>query len=104
MTAADILAAARADGVELRAGQDGLHVCGDRLAVSRWVAAIRPVRDDIVALLQPDTRVAELRRLLVALLWDDAAGVEPEIERTLRDNALEEALILYRRLLPTTSG
>ena len=97
MTAADILAAALADGVEIRVGANGLHLSGDRAAVARWAGAIRPVRDDILTLLRPDPRVTALRSLLVALLWDAPHEVEPEIESTLADGALDEALAMYRR-------
>lgn len=40
--------------------------------------------------------VAELRRLLTDLMWDAPDEVEPEIERTLADGAMGEALTMYR--------
>lgn len=98
MTAGDILAAARADGVRMRVEPNGLCLSGNRAAVARWAAAIRPLREDLVALLSPDPRVDELRQLLTLLLWDDPQGVEPEIQRTLADHALDEALVMYRQL------
>jgi hypothetical protein len=42
-------------------------------------------------------QVAELRCLLVELLWDAPNEVEDEIQRTLRDDALDETLAMYRR-------
>jgi len=97
VTAADILAAALADGVEMRVSASSLHLSGKRAAVARWASDIRPVRDDIVALLRPDPRIAELRRLLNALLWDAPEEVEPEVQRAIQDDAVAETLVMYRR-------
>ena len=44
-------------------------------------------------------KVDEMRCLLVRLMWDAPAEVEPEILRAVRDDALDETLAMYRRCL-----
>jgi hypothetical protein len=38
-----------------------------------------------------------LRRLLTALLWDAPEEVEPEVQRAIDDDAVDETLVMYRR-------
>jgi hypothetical protein len=44
-----------------------------------------------------EAKVDELRRLLSALLWDAPEEVEPEVQRAIRDDAVDETLAMYRR-------
>jgi len=92
MTPAAMLASAVADGVRVTASRSGLHLSGERRAVQRWAGPIRSRRTEVLEL----AKVAELRNLLDALLWDAPHEVEPEIERALRNGTLEEALACYR--------
>jgi hypothetical protein len=92
MTPAAMLASAVADGVRVTASRSGLHLSGERRAVQRWAGPIRSRRTEVLEL----AKVSELCDLLDALLWDAPYEVEPEIERALRNGALEEALPCYR--------
>jgi len=97
LTPSDIIEAALADGVTMHIGPAGLHLSGERSAVTRWVSAVRSIRDDLMDLLQPDPRCKELRRLLTALLWDAPEEVEPEVQRAIQDDAVAATLVMYRR-------
>ena len=64
------------------------------------VAAAQPEgrgRSSVAVAAASDADVRELRRLLSALLWGAPEEVEPEVQRTLADGAMAEALRCYRQ-------
>lgn len=97
MTPAEVVTRASEDGVGLTLSPTGLRLSGDRQAVERWASQVRAQREAVIHHLRvaADPRVASLRDLLTALLLPDE--IDAELARTLRDNALDEALPMYER-------
>lgn len=105
MSAKTIIKEATAEGVSFDVSEVGIvRIRGEASTVRRWIPTIRAYKACIVSALkgaatEPNPRIDELRQLLKALLWDDPHAVEPEIERTLAEDAVDDALKMYRRLV-----
>jgi len=96
MRPADILADILADGLRVAVHDDGrLLLRGKRSVVEHWQRELESRSDNLAEIKSAAREVAKLRRLLRALLHDAPEEVEPEIRRTLRDDALVEALHCY---------
>lgn len=93
-----LLTDAIAEGVTVTLTPNGkLRLGGDPAAVESWAERIRDNRAAVIRELSATpAQVAELRSLLTDLLWDAPGEIEPEIERTLADDALLESLECYR--------
>jgi hypothetical protein len=97
MRPADILADILADGLRVAVHDDGrLLLQGRRSVVEHWQRELKSRSDSLAELKSAAREVAKLRRLLRALLHDAPHEIEPEIRRTLRDDALVEAIACYQ--------
>ena len=95
MNPVDLIAAALADGVELRLDDDGsLKASGESAAVSKWAALIRPNKASIIAALKVGTdgtapmtasEVAAIRAWLTLIGEFDAATITEVIDQCQRD-------------------